>query len=118
MNNNAAAGLVLGFLGFLCVMVIAALVIYIFFLITLQTALNRCRPRNRTMEPGMVWLMFVPLFNLVWQFLMVSKIGDSLKHEFEDRDMDDRSDYGKTVGLWWAATSVIGIVVFVAGVDR
>jgi uncharacterized membrane protein len=111
MNNNAAAGLAAGFLGILCVVGIAFFVVYIFFLITLQTALSRCRPRSRTMEPGMVWLMFVPLFNFVWQFLMVSKVGDSLKREFEDRDLDDRSDYGKTLGLWWAATGVIGVVV-------
>ena len=47
----------------------------------------------------MVWLLLVPLFNFVWIFIMPTRIGDSLKNEFADREIDDGGNYGKTVGL-------------------
>jgi hypothetical protein len=111
MNNNAAAGFAAALLGFVCVLIIISLVITIFFLLTLQKALTRCSPRNRTMEPGMVWLMFIPLFNLFWWFYMVINVGNSLKNEFSDRDNDNGSDYGKTLGIWTMATNLIGSVI-------
>ena len=89
----------------MCFVVIAILAIYVFFLLTLQKAMGRCSRRNRTMEPGLVWLLLVPLFNIVWIFIMPIRIGDSLKNEFADREIDDGSNYGKSVGLWWAAAT-------------
>ena len=91
--------------------IVIGLVIGIFFLLTLQTALSRCSKRNRTMEPGMVWLMFIPLFNLFWWFYLVINVGNSLKNEFSDRDMDNGGDYGKTVGIWTMATNLASSVI-------
>ncbi len=113
MNQNAD---VLGaMLGVVCVVVgvilIVALVIAIFFLLSMQKALNSVSPRNRLMEPGMVWLGLIPIFNLVWTFFIATRIPDSLRNEFRDRDRDDGSDYGKTIGLTYATLSVLSIVV-------
>jgi hypothetical protein len=33
----------------------------IFYVLTLYRALTRCAPESRVMEPGLVWLLFVPL---------------------------------------------------------
>src|SRR4051794_20515008 len=85
--------------GFLCVIVLALLVVYVFFLVTCQTALSRVSPHNRAMEPGMVWLMFVPCVNIVWGFILAIRVPDSLKKELEERGQDDGSDYGKSAGL-------------------
>lgn len=59
----------------------------IFYLLTLQKALSRCAATARTMEPGMVWLLLIPLFNLVWQFFVVFSIAKSLANEFARRGM-------------------------------
>jgi hypothetical protein len=61
-----AAGIAAVLLLFICGILIVALVIGILFLLTLHRALDRCSPRNRTMEPGMVWLNLIPLFSMVW----------------------------------------------------
>ena len=63
------------------------LVVTIFYLLTLQKALSRCAPENRAMSPGLVWLMLIPLFNLVWQFLVVINISKSLAAEFQKRGL-------------------------------
>ncbi len=39
------------------------LIPWIFYLLTLSKALNRCSPANRSMSPGQVWLLLIPLFN-------------------------------------------------------
>ena len=64
------------------------LVPFIFFLITQQNTLKAIQPENRTMSPGEVWLQFIPVFNLVWQFFVVTRISDSLRKEFNSWSND------------------------------
>ena|SRR5690242_14728159 len=53
----------------------------IFFLLTLQNTLRAISPENRRMPPSNVWLLFIPLFNLVWQFIVVDRISQSIGAE-------------------------------------
>ncbi len=64
----------------------------------------------------MVWLMFIPCFNLIWQFFIATRVPESLKNEFRSRGRDDGSDYGKTIAL---SSAILGIVssVFSNGVN-
>ena len=80
----------------------------IFYLLTLQNTLKAIHPLNRMMQPGNVWLMFIPLFNLVWMFIMISRIADSIKNELNARGSitTDRPTYG--VGLAWCILFLMG----------
>jgi hypothetical protein len=71
----------------------------IFYLLTLQKALNRCSPENRAMAPGMVWLMLIPLFNIVWHFFVVINVAKSLGAEFQKRGIVEEADPGKKIGM-------------------
>lgn len=53
----------------------------IFFLITQQNTLKAIQLQNRSMSPGEVWLQLIPVFNLVWQFVVVRRIADSIRKE-------------------------------------
>lgn len=53
----------------------------IFFLLTLQNTMKVISPENRRMPPSHVWFLFIPLFNIVWQFIMVRRIAKSLAAE-------------------------------------
>ena len=69
----------------------------IFFIITLQNALLAVSPHNRKMLPGKVWLILIPIFNLVWFFIVVGNIADSFKAEFMERNLprsEARPSYG------------------------
>ena len=66
------------FFGFMALFLIPC----IFFLITQQNTLKAIQPENRTMSPGEVWLQLIPLFGIVWQFFVVTRISDSLRNEF------------------------------------
>lgn len=73
--------------------------LFIWFLVGTYGALNAVSPRNRDMEPGMVFLLLVPCLNLVWYFLVVIRVGDSLQREYSDRGMRGDGDFGKTLGI-------------------
>jgi hypothetical protein len=60
-------------------------VVIALYLLTLQRALNRCSPTNRTMSPGLVWLQLIPLFGLYWHFRNVLAIGESFENESRSR---------------------------------
>lgn len=108
---------VIGVMVGLMVMLIIVLIPTIFYLISLQKVLGRCRPENRTLEPGMVWLLLIPLFNIVWQFLVVNHISNSLKKEFEARgEQPDEAEPGKGIGLAMCITNVVSIVPYLGTV--
>ena len=96
-TQELAAGL--GMLTVALVVIAIMLVPAIFYLLTLQKALNRCSPECRAMNPGMVWLMFIPLFNLVWQFFVVINMAKSLGAEFQKRGIAEDPNPGQTLGL-------------------
>jgi hypothetical protein len=99
-------GFVFGFLIFFAIILIPG----IFYCLTLQKALNRCAPGNRAMAPGMVWLLFVPLLNIVWHFLVVINMAKSLGAEFQTRGMAEDPQPGKTLGLVMCILGCCGFI--------
>ena len=96
-------------IAFVCGFLLVFLVVFIFFFLTLSKALSRCHWRNRTMEPGQVWLNFIPLFYLVWMFITANRVADSLRNEFYDRGWHRRDeDYGRGLGIAACALWIVG----------
>ncbi len=62
-------------------LLLAIIIPVIFYLFTLQKTLKTIAFESRMMAPGQVWLLLVPLFNIVWQFIIVSRLSDSIKNE-------------------------------------
>lgn len=53
----------------------------VFFLLTQQNTLKAIRRDNRRLRPGLVWLQLIPIFNLYWMFIVVTRIADSIYKE-------------------------------------
>jgi hypothetical protein len=102
-------------LGFVAVAVVIGLVIQIFFLLTLSTALSRCSPRNRTMEPSMVWLNLIPCVGTVWIFFTVVKLDESLRREFRDRNHFNQGDFGQSMGITYNVLLLTGAFIPLVG---
>ena len=110
-NNPLATGA--GIAGILMIMLIVfaiALIPAIFYILTLQKAVNRCSPENRAMAPGMVWLMLVPLLNIVWHFFVVINVAKSLGAEFQKRGIAEEPEPGKKIGLIMCILACCGII--------
>ena len=63
------------------VMFLAILIPFVFYLFTLQRTLEAIAIESRKMAPGHVWFLFIPFFNIVWQFMMTARIADSIRDE-------------------------------------
>jgi hypothetical protein len=102
-NLDEAFALLAAYIGVVIGVSVCSLVIWLvvngLFCMSMAKALNACSESNRQMSPGLVWLVLIPCFHVVWYFFIVLWIPDTLKKEFESRDEDDGSNYGKTMGL-------------------
>ena len=105
--NAAKAGVLL--IAMLIVFVIL-LIPAIFYILTLQKALNRCAPENRAMAPGLVWLLLVPLLNIVWGFFVVINMSKSLGAEFQKRGIAEEPEPGKKLGLIMCILVCCGLI--------
>ena len=66
----------------------------------------------------MIFLLLIPLFNLVWSFFVFQRIPASFKSYFDARGQTDVGDCGKGIGLWLAicmVSSMVPCVNYVAG---
>jgi hypothetical protein len=85
----------------------------IFYLLTLQNTLYEVRNENRKMQPGQVWLSLIPLFGIIWQFIIVNNVADSLKLEFQERNINvDENRPGYGIGLAFCILSCCSIIPF------
>ena len=91
---------------------IVALVVFVLYLITLMNTLKAVAPQNRRLTPGLVFLLLIPLFNLVWSFFVVIKIRDSLQAEFAARNLSGQG-FGYGVGLAMCILYIISIIPFI-----
>jgi predicted membrane channel-forming protein YqfA (hemolysin III family) len=84
----------------------------IFYILSLQKALNRCAPENRAMDPGLIWLLLIPCFNFIWHFFVVINMAKSLGAEFQKRGITEEREPGKTIGLVASVLWVCSLIPF------
>jgi len=85
----------------------------IVYLLTLQNTFNEIKIENRKMQPGQVWLTLIPIFGIVWQFIIVNNLADSLQLEFSQRNInvgEDRPGIG--IGLAYCILFCCSIIPF------
>lgn len=75
--------------AFFIVLAFIALSVFplVFYLLTLQRTLKEISTENRKMPPEQVWLSIIPVFGIVWQFFIVSRLSDSLALELAKRNV-------------------------------
>ena len=84
-----------------------------FFLLNLSRCLQQVQPQNRDMEPGQVWLALIPIFNIVWMSIIVTRVASSLNREYRDRRWSSRGkDFGQSVGMAFCICSTSAIIPF------
>ena len=104
--------MVIGCIGLIAIVI--GIIISILFLLTLQKCLSRVEPRNRAMEPGMVWLNLIPCVGMIWMFMTVSNIATSLRNEWRSRRWESYGEgFGQGVGMAYAVLSLISAIPYV-----
>lgn len=102
--------------GIACLGFVVVLAVTVTFLATLARALTRVDPPNRRMDPGLVWLNLIPVFNLIWLVVTVERVGESIRNEMAARGRLKKSDpYGKTAGITGLVLLWFGIFLNLVG---
>ena len=92
----------------ICVLVFLVMLgITIFILYLLYKLLDALPPQYRLMEPGLVWLLLIPCFNLIWNFFVYPRIARSYQNYFYAHGRTDVGDCGATLGIWFSVCHVL-----------
>jgi hypothetical protein len=110
-NNQEQIKALMAAVGVVGVLFVAVIAIAIGCLICwyLSSCLKRVPPQFRRQEPAMAWLLLIPCFNLVWNFFVYPKIGESYQAYFDSIGRTDLGDCGRSLGLSYCILSVAGL---------
>ncbi len=75
------------------------LILTIWVLWFLQNVLRAIPPTYRQMDPAMVWLMLIPCHNLIWSFVVLLAVSNSLRSFLHHRGEDSVGDCGAGLGI-------------------
>ena len=114
-EEGAMAALIAMGGAIILVFLLIALVVAILYLLNLQNLMKSIKEENREVSPGNVWLMLIPLFSLVYAFILYPKISASVKKELESREMDTEGDGAKNLGLALAITGALSLIPVIGG---
>lgn len=101
--NQAMASAGAMMVGLLVGLAISAVICWLVF-----DCYKRVPAQFRKQEPGMVWLLMIPLFNLFWNFIVLPRLSESLKAYFDSVGKTDVGDCGRQIGLICAAIAKRG----------
>jgi hypothetical protein len=112
-NDDIPPEVLGGIICFAVVIFAIVLVIHILFLLTLSKCFSLIAPRNRLMEPGMVWLNLIPFVGIVWIFFTTQRLAESLRNEYDARRLRGDDDYGKSLGLIFPILNLCAAIPYV-----
>jgi len=84
----------------------------------ISSALERIPAEHRKISPGQVWLLMIPCFPIIWNFVVFQRVPASFKSHFASVGRGDVGDCGAAVGLWYSIVTVacyIPLLNYIAG---
>lgn len=110
MSEDAVIALMMIFMG---VIMLASIAFAIWMLYFLSTCLSAVPPEHRHMEPGMVWLMLIPVFNMIWMFFVYVRVPKSFASYFHSIGEHDVGDAGEGLGIAIPILNLISAIPYV-----
>jgi hypothetical protein len=98
------------------ILLLGLLAATVFYLLTLQRTLTAISPEKRQLQPGLVWLMLVPFFNFVWNFIVVSRLANSIRAEYDRLHVPNEEKH-PTYGVGMAQ-SVLALIACLPGIGN
>jgi hypothetical protein len=87
----------------------------VLYLLNLQRAMEAVDAVMRPMAPGLVWLLLIPLVNIVWMFFVVTHLKTGYAKMGAAGRRSAASDGGYGVGLALAICMALTIVPIIGG---
>jgi len=111
-NGDAAeaAGIIALALGILLFTVVIMVAISILICLLIYLPYKEVPAEHQKMAPGLVFLLLIPFFNIIWNFIVFLRIPESFQSYFTAQGRTDVGDCGRQIGLWYAICGVAAIV--------
>jgi Domain of unknown function (DUF4328) len=61
---------------------------------------------HRKTESWQAFLLLIPLFNLVWNFIFLARVSAGLQSYFQSRNDTAAGDCGAAIGLWFSICAI------------
>lgn len=109
-DRNMIAGLsIIAIVGFA---ILVGIAINCFICYLLQQCYSRIPPQFRKQQPGMVWLLLIPCFSLIWNFFVFPPLSKSFKAYFDSVNRTDVGDCQESIGLAYSICAVASVVPY------
>ena len=110
-GDVAVPSTILGlFLGLFVLVLVASFVISVITTYFIYKPYSQLPRQFQTMPAGLIWLMLVPLVNIVMVFFIVLQVPDAFKRYFNSVGNYSVGDCGKLVGRIWAISVLCSLV--------
>jgi hypothetical protein len=63
------------------ILFLAFLIPAICFFVTQYQTVQLIQPQFRRLHPGQVWFQLIPIFGLIWQFFVITRLSDSIRNQ-------------------------------------
>lgn len=98
MYTSQLLGIGIGLLIFLYLIIVGGIfVLFAFYYKTMIDVMSLVRPTNREIGIGNVMFTVIPLFNLVYGFIVYPKICESIGKEYKKLGLAQDKDFGKSM---------------------
>ena len=95
----------------LLILLIPSTVLLIIYIIVMRSTLEAVQESNRTTSVNSVFLLLIPLFNIVWKFILVNKLSQSISNEAKSKGIIlDSAEPGKALGTMTCAAPFIPVL--------
>ena len=79
---------------------------------SMERAIRACNPLSRKIQSGQSWMIFIPLFGFIWQFIAVNRVSDTLAMEYHLRGWKtDEGRPGIETGLIVCVLVVVVVIL-------
>lgn len=115
-NSNPLTGeflaLGIGIFILYLILVVGIVVLITMYYKTLIEVMAYVRPENRQTGVANILFMFIPLFSLVYGFIVYPRISDSIKKEYNSLGLSPDGDFGRSISIAMCATSFGFLIPF------
>lgn len=100
----------IGIIIFYLILIVGVFVLYALYTKTIIEMMAYVRPSNRLTGVGNIILNTIPVFNIVYGFIVYPKICDSVRQEYNELGLTPDGDFGKALAVTMQALSVTMII--------
>lgn len=112
-DDKKAFAIVAAVAGIVAIFAVIGLIINAVICYFISSWLGKVPAAHRKLEPGLVWLLMIPCFPVVWNFFVFLRVPESFKSYFDAQGRTDVGDCGRSIGLAYAICVACSFIPFV-----